>query len=170
VGVVPKSIWENTTKALRDALKKCQTNICECLADFIKSQLEGGDGMIDRWDNMTNQFASRDKLDGHWAQFEGRQRQVQKAKDLYNNSGCGGGAHALHPRMDEFLDKTKEDTFSAYQQRWGTAMPQQAASDSVWDWEYWKRVTGLTGGALVLYLIVSEGSRLYPPRNLVPVP
>lgn len=31
-------------------------------------------------------------------------------------------------------------------------------------------ITGLTGTALVLYLIVSEGSRLFPPRNLVPVP
>lgn len=32
-------------------------------------------------------------------------------------------------------------------------------------------VTGLTGAALVTYLIISEGSRiLFPPRNLVPVP
>lgn len=31
-------------------------------------------------------------------------------------------------------------------------------------------ITGLTGTALILYLIVSEGSRLFPPRNLVPVP
>ena len=29
--------------------------------------------------------------------------------------------------------------------------------------------TGLTGGLLWLYIIVSEGSRLYPPRNLIPV-
>lgn len=31
-------------------------------------------------------------------------------------------------------------------------------------------ITGLTGTALVIYLIVSEGSRLFPPRNLVPIP
>jgi uncharacterized protein RhaS with RHS repeats len=31
-------------------------------------------------------------------------------------------------------------------------------------------ITGLTGAALVVYLIISEGSRLFPPRNLVPVP
>ncbi len=36
--------------------------------------------------------------------------------------------------------------------------------------KYWKEVTGLTGAALITYLIISEGSRLYPPRNLVPVP
>lgn len=28
----------------------------------------------------------------------------------------------------------------------------------------------LTGTALILYLIVSEGSRLFPPRNLIPIP
>jgi len=31
-------------------------------------------------------------------------------------------------------------------------------------------LTGLTGTALIIYLIISEGSRLFPPRNLVPVP
>lgn len=42
--------------------------------------------------------------------------------------------------------------------------------NNIADWEYWEEVTGLTGTALVLYLLVSEGSRLFPPRNLVPVP
>jgi hypothetical protein len=32
------------------------------------------------------------------------------------------------------------------------------------------KLTGLTGTALIIYLIFSEGSRLFPPRNLVPVP
>ena len=31
-------------------------------------------------------------------------------------------------------------------------------------------LTGLTGTVLVIYVIVSEVSRLFPPRNLVPVP
>lgn len=31
-------------------------------------------------------------------------------------------------------------------------------------------ITGLSGTALIVYLIISEGSRLFPPRNLVPVP
>lgn len=41
------------------------------------------------------------------------------------------------------------------------------------DQEFMERmseVTGLTGSALVIYLIISEGSRAFPPRNLVPVP
>jgi hypothetical protein len=36
--------------------------------------------------------------------------------------------------------------------------------------QYWERVTGLTGAALVAYLIISEGTRIIPARNLVPVP
>ena len=31
-------------------------------------------------------------------------------------------------------------------------------------------ITGLTGTALIVYLIISEGSRAFPPRNLIPVP
>jgi RHS repeat-associated protein len=46
----------------------------------------------------------------------------------------------------------------------------QEEGNNVFDWEYWEEVTGLTGTALVIYLIISEGSRLYPPRNAVPVP
>ena len=39
------------------------------------------------------------------------------------------------------------------------------------DLKYWEQITGLTGGALILYLIISEGSRVaVPARNLVPVP
>ncbi len=36
--------------------------------------------------------------------------------------------------------------------------------------DYFQKATGLTGLALLLYLIVSEGSRVFPPRNLIPLP
>lgn len=49
-------------------------------------------------------------------------------------------------------------------------MPVPKPESSILDWEYWEEVTGLTGAALIIYLIVSEGSRLFPPRNLIPVP
>jgi len=45
-----------------------------------------------------------------------------------------------------------------------------ANKEGIFDFEYWEEVTGLTGAALITYLIVSEGSRLFPPRNLIPVP
>lgn len=37
-------------------------------------------------------------------------------------------------------------------------------------WEYMEKATGLTGAALLIYIIISEGSRLFPLRNAVPVP
>lgn len=38
-------------------------------------------------------------------------------------------------------------------------------------WRHMEEVTGLTGVALLIYLIISEGSRIaVPPRNFVPVP
>ncbi|WP_258561789.1 DUF4150 domain-containing protein [Salmonella bongori] len=37
-------------------------------------------------------------------------------------------------------------------------------------YETMQKLTGLTGAALVIYIIISEGSRLFPPRNLFPVP
>lgn len=51
--------------------------------------------------------------------------------------------------------------------------PQQPQQPQPHDDDFWHRMevlTGLTGTALVVYLIISEGSRLFPPRNLVPVP
>jgi hypothetical protein len=32
------------------------------------------------------------------------------------------------------------------------------------------QITGLTGTALTIYIIFSEGSRIFPSRNLVPIP
>ena len=44
------------------------------------------------------------------------------------------------------------------------------SEDSMFSLEYWQAITGLTGAALIAYLILSEGSRLFPPRNLIPIP
>jgi RHS repeat-associated protein len=43
-------------------------------------------------------------------------------------------------------------------------------NESFFDRKFWEDVTGLTGAALITYIIISEGSRLFPPRNLVPIP
>ena len=50
-----------------------------------------------------------------------------------------------------------------------TASNMQVDEPGIWDWEYWEEATGLTGLALVLLLVVWQGSRLFPPRNLVPI-
>jgi hypothetical protein len=43
-------------------------------------------------------------------------------------------------------------------------------SDNSNFWRRMEQITGLTGVALIIYIVISEGSRLFPPRNLVPVP
>jgi hypothetical protein len=48
--------------------------------------------------------------------------------------------------------------------------PAVAGDPSFLDRKYWEKVTGLTGGALLAYLLISESTRLFPPRNLVPIP
>lgn len=40
----------------------------------------------------------------------------------------------------------------------------------LFEWAYWEEVTGLTGAALLAYLIVSQGSRVIPARNALPIP
>jgi hypothetical protein len=132
--------------------------------------MECGDGLVQRWDNMTNQYAGRDQMDGHWEQVDGRQRRIEEARRLYDENGCGGGSHVLHRQMEEYLAKEKEDALREYEERWGVPMQETAPTRSIMEWEYWEELTGLTGGALLLYLIISQGSRVIPARNLVPVP
>lgn len=47
---------------------------------------------------------------------------------------------------------------------------ERSRKDRLFEWRYWEEVTGLTGVALLAYLIISEGSRIIPARNLIPVP
>jgi hypothetical protein len=49
--------------------------------------------------------------------------------------------------------------------------PEAPEGTTMLDLEYWKKVTGITSTiGIIAYLIISEGSRLFPPRNLVPIP
>jgi hypothetical protein len=49
--------------------------------------------------------------------------------------------------------------------------PEAPEGTTILDLEYWKKVTGITSTiGIIAYLIISEGSRLFPPRNLVPIP
>jgi len=90
-------------------------------------------------------------------------QEIGNLMDEYNKNNCGGKA-PIGKDAEAWIKKpnpTRED----YKGR-STAF----SNRSILDWEYWKEATGLGGGALVLYLIVSEGSRVvFPARNLAPV-
>lgn len=50
------------------------------------------------------------------------------------------------------------------------ARRQQPSKKRLFEWRYWEEVTGLTGAALLVYLIISQGSRIIPIRNAIPIP
>jgi hypothetical protein len=100
---------------------------------------------------------------GHDIAITNLKNQIKKLMDDFIDNNCTGGSpigadakawlNRPNPKPEEWKGQASNPT-----------------SHSMVDWEYWEKLTGLTGAALVLYLIVSEGSRLFPPRNLVPVP
>lgn len=58
-------------------------------------------------------------------------------------------------------------------QEWVNPAPAPTASRSIFDSAFMKKMselTGLTGITLLIYVIISEGSRAFPPRNAIPVP
>ena len=49
--------------------------------------------------------------------------------------------------------------------------PSAPEGTSIWDLQYWMDITGITSTVgIIAYLIISEGSRIFPPRNLIPIP
>jgi hypothetical protein len=105
---------------------------------------------------------------GHDEAIDQTKNRIQKLIKQYNQNGCGGddGAQIGSDAADWFNRPNPQPS----EWKGGPPVTPPASSKSVLDWDYWKDVTGLSGGALALYLLVSEGSRLFPARNLVPVP
>ena len=96
---------------------------------------------------------------GHQQMFEQTQKQLQNVLDLFNSKGCGDPIPADAAQLASI------------------ATPTQPAPKPSWFESNRDAISNATGlsaaGAtvvLVTYLIVSEGSRAFPPRNLVPVP
>ncbi|KGJ01592.1 hypothetical protein SAMN04487972_1691 [Paracoccus halophilus] len=185
--MVGKEIWGDvTSKALRRHLKTCKDNVCQCISTFFDKQNGGHDGMAERFDRMMAPNAVKSGIPTHADQIIGRQRALDEANDLYNNQGCGGpGAPAHAPISEEAMRNATRGipTIEDWETKHGRPMPEgdykpgqhslmttPEDSGGILDWEYWEEVTGLTGVALGAYLIISEGSRLFPARNLVPIP
>ena len=82
---------------------------------------------------------------------------------IKNNCGGPGGANPIGVDAKQWINRPNPTP-----DEWKGPRPEAAAR--FWDWKYWEQATGLSGTALALYLLVSEGSRVFPPRDLVPVP
>lgn len=192
-----KEVWGNIqSSTLKKHIKYCNQNICECISLFFDKLNGGRSGLAARFERMMAPNAVRSGIETHAEQISGRQRALEEAQKLYDDNGCGEPGAPAHTQISqEALENaarpipTAEDWEAAH----GRPMPEgnytpgqnnnmqslpytgafendQVGNHSISDWEYWEEVTGLTGAALVTYLIISEGSRIFPPRNLVPVP
>lgn len=103
----------------------------------------------------------------HDKAFREQQKGIRNRLDDFNRNNCGSRV----PLPQEAWKWATRPAPSEAEWRVNNPVRVQPADEpSPIDWAYWETLTGLTGAALVLYLIVSEGSRLFPPRNLVPVP
>lgn len=99
---------------------------------------------------------------GHDIAITQLKNQIKKLMDDFKDNNCFGGT-PIGQDAKIWIERPNPTP-----EEWKGQGP--ATKRSVTDWAYWEEVTGLSGLALVLYLLVSEGSRFFPPRNLVPVP
>jgi hypothetical protein len=148
-------------------------DICDAIRDLIRKlvfQKKDDTGVRGLRERIIDQIYGKHgpgtkEWEGHDIAITQIKNQIANLMEEYIKNNCGGpgglspvGADAKYwinrpnPTPDEWKGAKAE------------------SQSSVLDWEYWEKLTGLTGIALVIYLLISEGSRVFPPRNLVPVP
>lgn len=104
MGVVPSSIWRGTDGGLRKALKNCQTNLCQCVSDYIKRLMEDPHGgMINRASRALAGNAVSSQIPGHQQAWNEAQSGLKNANNFYNQH-CGGGGPP-HPQINEYLNR-----------------------------------------------------------------
>ncbi len=117
------------------------------------------------------EYPDKGTWDGHRNRYKyDRDRLRHKIAEWDSNDDCRG--YRLNREQQEEFNEAKEFGEKEFPEKPSRAMS-EAFEGSKLDQSYMDKmaeITGLTGTALVLYLIASEGSRLFPPRNLVPVP
>lgn len=181
--MVGREIWGNVNSgALKKHLKACGQNVCECISSFMERMNSGRSGLDERFDRMLGPNAVQSGIPTHADQIDGRQRAMREAMDIYDDQGCGGpGAPAHTPVPSSALENMNRPipTVEDWEAENGRPMPEgdyqpgqsNMSTEPAWGSREWfAAATGLTGAALTAYIIVSLGSRLYPPRNAIPIP
>jgi hypothetical protein len=106
-------------------------------------------------------------------EWRGHQTAIQQIKNTlkrmlrdFNNNNCPD----LTPIARDVTDWINKPLPLSSHWKGPQLAPIVQPEPGIGDWKYWEELTGLTGAALLTYLIISQGSRLFPPRNLVPIP
>lgn len=101
MGVVDKSIWSAQKGGLRDALRFCQTNLCECVADYIKKLLEDPHGgLINRAARALADTAVSSQIARHIPPWNQTRGSLVAAMEFYRQN-CGGRGPA-HPEAEKY--------------------------------------------------------------------
>ena len=114
-----------------------------------------------KWPNLPPNLKGKKgkwNSDGYW---DG----VNNGRYTWDNHSHGAGVERGSGPQDGHWDDENSDN------RWdrnGSLLFQSQSSSFT---DQISEITGLSGKALAIYLIISEGSRiLFPPRNVIPVP
>lgn len=136
--------------------KKSETGV-RGLKERIMDQIYGKNG------------PGTDSWKGHEQAIIQVKNEIDKLMEEFSKNQCGDKT-PLGKDVKEWINRPVPKP----EEHKGPVPAKREASEEsnvrLFDWAYWEEVTGLTGFALLAYLIISEGSRLFPPRNLVPVP
>jgi hypothetical protein len=131
------------------------------LKNRFREQIEGANGP------PGSGVGDPDVWNTHDQAIKEQQKGLRNRLNDYNKNNCGD-------KVPIPSDAWKWATRPAPEpSEWTGPAPAPAAKSVAQDPDFMKKmseITGLTGVALIVYLIISEGSRLFPPRNLVPVP
>ncbi|WP_160715435.1 DUF6443 domain-containing protein [Chitinophaga solisilvae] len=109
---------------------------------------------------------------GWWGEWDSQHGEIE----VYDKQGNHQGAYDPETGQ-EFPGKKRNDRKPSYKASPAPPPPTPSAIPATPPPAYsnafmqkMSTITGLSGGALILYIIISEGSRVFPPRNLVPIP
>jgi hypothetical protein len=100
-------------------------------------------------------------------------QQCIAARSRINNACYRGGDAAHQPPLADAVKTLINCQQVLNEKRKQLGLQPNATPRQSYSQEFLRKMeqlTGLTGAALIIYLIISEGSRIFPPRNAIPVP
>lgn len=162
------------SNALKDHLKLCRTNICQCISTFMERMNNGRSGLTERFERMMGENAVQSGIPTHADQISGRQGAMEEAMEIYDDQGCGGPGAPAHSAISQSaLDNMTRPipTVEDWEEQHGRPMPEgdyQPGQTSNFDAsEYADEAAAGVTIAGTLY-VLWQLARIYPPRNLVP--
>jgi hypothetical protein len=91
-------------------------------------------------------------------------KNIQKYVGEHDDRDCGD----RYPTSDTVKSWLRRP--APVPREWKGPAKMETVKPGLFDLKRWEQITRLTGAALIAYLVISEGSRLFPAPNLVPVP